>query len=365
MPLPPSVAVVPTSSFAAATELPDPVTSPSASPQPLLSVVICTLDEHESIGRVLDELAQALDGIQHEVIVVDDSPDERTADAVRRQQSSNPLRLVRRQGARGLSAAAIAGWDTAHGGVLAIMDGDGQHDPYMLRRLLDRMERDDADLAVASRYLESSRSGLHPLRHAVSRSGTWLSSALLGIPLADPLSGCFLMRRRWYERVRPKLSGLGFKILIDVAASAPERPVVSQLPTELRQRLGGESKLSLRVALDLLMLLLEKRSNGGWTARRQIILLRCLAAWVVQIVVCALLIATGLGNLWALLLAVVLSLPLAWSLRAPCRVLRPLAWVAAIMGLAATTRYVGLSWAMTLTADTLLGSLLLMPWGNA
>lgn len=359
--------MAPTPSFAATETAASLGTAslPSAAPQPLLSVVICTLNEHESIGRVLDELEQALDGIRHEVIVVDDSPDERTADAVRRQPSASPLRLVRRQGQRGLSAAAIAGWDAAHGDVLAIMDGDGQHDPYMLRRLLDRMERDGADLAVASRYLESRRSGLNPLRHAVSRSGTRLSSVLLGIPLADPLSGCFLMRRGWYQRVRPRLSGLGFKILIDVAASAPERPVVSQLPTELRQRLGGESKLSLRVALDLLMLLLEKRSHGRWTARRQITLLRCLAAWAVQLAACAVFVAAGVRVSWALLLAILLSLPLAWPMRALRSVLRPLAWVAVIMGLALTTRYLGLSWGMAVTADTLLGSLLVMPWGEA
>jgi dolichol-phosphate mannosyltransferase len=275
------------------------------------------------------------------------------------------LHVVRRRGTRGLSSAAIAGWDVAQGDVLAIMDGDGQHDPHMLRRLLDRMDLDGTDLAVASRYLESSRSGLNPLRHAVSRTGTRLSSMLLGIPLADPLSGCFLMRRSWYERVRPRLSGLGFKILIDVVASTPERPAVSQLPTELRQRLGGESKLSLRVALDLLTLLVEKRSQGRWTAARQIMLMRCLGAWIVQIAACFLFVTFGMSTPWALLLAVLLSLPLAWPMRALRRVLRPLAWVASIMVLVLATRYLGLPWGMALTAGTLLGSLPLMPWADA
>ncbi|MBD8900315.1 glycosyltransferase [Rhodanobacter sp. DHG33] len=359
--------MAPTPSFAATetTLLPGTPSSSSAGPQRLLSVVICTLNEHESIGPVLDELEQALAGVPHEVIVVDDSLDERTADAVRQQRSASPLHLVRRKGARGLSSAAIAGWDAAHGDVLAIMDGDGQHDPSMLRRLLERMEHDGADLAVASRYLESRRSGLNPMRHAVSRTGTRLSSLLLGIPLADPLSGCFLMRRSWYERVRPRLSGLGFKILIDVAASTSERPVVTQLPTELRQRLGGESKLSLRVALDLLMLLVEKRSHGRWTAPRQITLLRCVAAWVVQLAACGLLVAAGVHTPWALLLGILLSLPLAWPMPVLRRMLRPMVWVVSIMGLALITRYLGLSWGVALTAVTLLGSLIVMPWSNA
>jgi hypothetical protein len=65
------------------------------------------------------------------------------------------------------------------------------------------------------------------------------------------MSGCFLMRRDWYEAVRPSLSGLGFKILVDVVASGRRRPIVEQIPTVLRARAGGESKLDLRVAVDL------------------------------------------------------------------------------------------------------------------
>lgn len=234
---------------------------------PMLSLVICTLDEHEAIGGVLREVDQYLQGISHEIIVVDDSSDSRTADVVSAYAEEHPqVKLIRRYMASGLSSAAIKGWDAAQGRFLAIMDGDGQHDPALIRALLDKLSDSSIDVAVASRYLDSSHSGLNGLRHRLSRAGTWLTDVTLGVPLADPLSGCFAMTREWYAQVRRELSGLGFKILIDVVASGPCKPHTVQVPTLLRARAGGESKLDTRVVVDLIALLIEKRTRGRFTA---------------------------------------------------------------------------------------------------
>ena len=233
----------------------------------MLSLVVCTLDESEAIGGVLRELDQHLQGISYEIIVVDDSTDNRTADVVSAYAAEHPqVQLVRRFMASGLSSAAIKGWDVAKGRYLAIMDGDGQHDPSLIRMLLEKLSNPDVDVAVASRYLDSMHSGLQGLRHKLSRAGTWLTDVMLGVPLADPLSGCFAMTREWYSQVRRELSGLGFKILIDVVASGAKKPRTAQVPTLLRARTGGESKLDTRVVIDLIALLIEKRTRGRFTA---------------------------------------------------------------------------------------------------
>ncbi len=235
---------------------------------PTVSVVICTLDEHEAIGGVLDELRTELADVSHEIIVVDDSANDLTAMVVEAHGRAHPnVRLIRREGCGGLASAAIAGWDAARGETLAIMDGDGQHDPKLVGKMLRRRVETKADVVVASRYLESAQSGLCGARHLISRGGVMLSGLLLGLRLADPMSGCFLMRREWYESVRPQLSGLGFKILVDIVASGRRRPRVQQIPTLLRPRAGGESKLDLRVAVDLVALLIEKRTGGAVSAR--------------------------------------------------------------------------------------------------
>ena len=237
--------------------------------EPALSLVICTLDEHEAIGAVIEGAERALADVPHEIIVVDDSADELTAAAVLACAAGRPgLRLIRRAGERGLAAAAIAGWDAAHGRVLGVMDGDGQHDPASLKALWDQLAADGADVALASRYARrSGGTGLTGFRDRISRIGTFITHLLLGVRVSDPLSGLFLMRRSWFEHVRPRLSGVGFKILVDVIASGSRPPRTAETATRLRPRAGGASKLDVRVMADLAALLVEKSTRGLICAR--------------------------------------------------------------------------------------------------
>jgi dolichol-phosphate mannosyltransferase len=242
--------------------------------RPRLSLVICTLDEAEAIGAVVREARTRLAGAPHEIIVVDDSPGEATADVVRALAATDPaVRLIRRPGARGLASAAMAGWDMARGEVLGLMDGDGQHDPAVVAALLAALQARNADLAVASRYaprptgMAKPGTGLAGFRDALSRMGTRLTHLTLGCPLSDPLSGCFLMRADWYAAARPRLSGVGFKVLADIAVAGERRPCTVEVATTLRARLGGDSKLDLRVILELAAQVLETRTRGVVPAR--------------------------------------------------------------------------------------------------
>ncbi|HEX7758252.1 MAG TPA: glycosyltransferase [Caulobacteraceae bacterium] len=236
---------------------------------PELSLVICTLDEHECIGRVIGELDAALSSISHEIIVVDDSADERTADAVLSviARGGCNVRLIRRSGVRGLASAAIAGWDAARGEVLGVMDGDGQHDPRKLREIYDRLIASGADVALVSRYAGDTGTGLTGFRDIISRIATRVTRVALGVRVTDPMSGQFVFHRGWYDQVRPRLSGVGFKILLDVVASGSAAPRTVEARGALRPRIAGESKLDFRVMADLVALLIAKRTNGLLSAR--------------------------------------------------------------------------------------------------
>lgn len=234
-----------------------------------LSLVICTFNEAGSIDSVLRETLACLpSGLKAEIIVVDDSSDERTADVVRACAAADArVRLIRRTGERGLATAAAAGWRAARGEVLGLMDGDGQHDPAILANLFDAVAVKGADIAVASRYMPGAKTGLSGFRHGLSRCGTALVKIVTGTPTSDPLSGYFLFRRDWWRRAAPNLSPVGYKVLLDLALSGGGRPLVREVPTSLRARLAGESKLDLRVMAELLAQLVEKRTRGVISAR--------------------------------------------------------------------------------------------------
>ncbi|WP_175525635.1 glycosyltransferase [Bosea sp. OK403] len=225
--------------------------------------MICTLDESRSIAGVLAETQIALADLSYEIIVVDDSADDRTAAVVRSLISRDPrIRLLKRQGVRGLASACIAGWDIARGDILGVMDGDGQHDASLIAGMVDKLQAEQADIAVASRFRPDTQLGLSGFRRLLSTAGVGLSRLVIGAHTTDPLAGFFLQTRAWFEQARAGMSGVGFKILVDVLASGQRAPKVVEVSTSLRARIGGESKLDLRIMFELAAQLVEKRTGN-------------------------------------------------------------------------------------------------------
>ena len=234
---------------------------------PELSLVICTLNESAAIGGVLDEVRAELAGVDFEILVVDDSADDLTKQAVLAAAGDDPrVQVISRGGPRGLASAAIEGWEAARGRVLGVMDGDGQHDPSLLPRMLGQM-RGGADLAVASRFAPDASLGLKGVRRVISNVGTQVVRAVAGAATSDPLAGFFLQTRGVFQAARPKLTGVGFKILVDILLAGPRGLRVAEVATSLRVRQGGESKLDLRVMIELLAQLTERRTGGLLKAR--------------------------------------------------------------------------------------------------
>src|SRR6185436_935858 len=124
---------------------------------PALAVVVPTRNEADNVGRLIDELGQALEGITAEIIIVDDSDDEtprRVAEAA--QTSSVRVGLIwRKPGERegGLGGAVIAGLAATSARWVVVMDGDLQHPPALVPELLRQAENNDLDLVLASRFL--------------------------------------------------------------------------------------------------------------------------------------------------------------------------------------------------------------------
>jgi dolichol-phosphate mannosyltransferase len=235
---------------------------------PDLSLVICTLNEGAAIRSVIEEVTQTLAGINHEIIVVDDNSTDATQSEVLDLARTLPhVRLHVRVNERGLSSAAIKGWDIARGRFLGVMDGDGQHDPQAILALARMIMKGDKDLVCVSRYIGGTDTGLSFVRDLGSKVATLATGLVLSVPLTDPMSGCFMMTRDYYMSARPKLTGVGFKILVDVAASSSIKPRFGEVKAALRQRQGGQSKLDLRVVLDLGALLVEKATKGFLPAR--------------------------------------------------------------------------------------------------
>ena len=233
---------------------------PSFEDAPLeLAVIIPTFNEAANVEKLLGLLDQALTGIVWEAIFVDDDSGDGTAELIRAIGRTNiRVRVLQRLGRRGLSSAVIEGMMATSAPVLAVIDADLQHDETILPRLYAAV-RDGADLAVGSRYVGDGGVGeWDAKRHAASRGATMLAQRLLKTDLSDPMSGFFVISREALQASLPRLSGGGFKILLDIAASASEPLKVAELPYVFRTRTAGTSKLDLMVTAEYLKLVADK-----------------------------------------------------------------------------------------------------------
>jgi len=225
-----------------------------------LSVIVPTFNERSNVHELVRRLSEVLAGISWEVLFVDDDSPDGTADAVRElAQRDAHVRCVHRVGRRGLSSATIEGMLATSSPYLAVMDGDLQHDEALLPRMLDILRRDSVDVVIGSRYVEGGGVGdWAESRALISRWAGKLSRVVVRADLADPMSGFFMLRRESFHRALPRLSGIGFKILLDLFASSPTPLLFREVPFQFRPRHAGESKLDSQVAWEYLLLLLDK-----------------------------------------------------------------------------------------------------------
>ena len=226
-----------------------------------LAIVLPTLDERDNIAPLVERIAAALGSSGWEVLFVDDDSPDGTADAARALALTDPrVRVIQRIGRRGLASAAIEGMLATAAPYVAVMDADHQHDPALLPAMLEPVASGAADIAVASRFAPGgSAAGLSSAsREQGSRIANGLARRLTGVELADPMSGFFLLPTATARQLAPSLSGIGFKILLDLLATAPSPLRVTEVPMQFAQRRSGASKLDRAVALDFLVGLYDK-----------------------------------------------------------------------------------------------------------
>jgi len=220
-----------------------------------VSVIVPTYNERENIDELLSRIDASLKGVDYEVIVVDDSSPDGTAEHVIELSSKYPVRLVKRAGKLGLSSAILDGVKVCEGEYVVVMDADLQHPPEVIRDLLQRVR--ECDVVIASRYVRGGGTAGFPLvRRVISLGATFMARIL--IPQArrvkDPLSGFFLVKKAVIEKTKLAVPS-GYKVLIEVL-SQHDNLKICEVPYIFRARVRGKSKLSEKEILNFVKQLL-------------------------------------------------------------------------------------------------------------
>lgn len=234
-----------------------------------LAIIVPTFQERENIEPLLARLRAVLEGVDFEVVFVDDDSPDGTAEAVRQiGQGDRAVRVLHRIRRRGLASACLEGMLSTSAPYLAVIDADLQHDESILPKMLDCMRTGKYDLVIGSRHTHGGgMGGFSKERVALSNLGLQVSRLISRHELSDPMSGYFMLTRGFLEEVMRRTTSVGFKVLLDLVASAPRPVRFVEIPYVFRERERGQSKLDVNVGLEYLYLVIDKLV-GRWLPLR-------------------------------------------------------------------------------------------------
>ena len=247
-----------------------------------VSIIVPTYGEAENLPRLIPQLGAALAprGWEWEVIVVDDnSPDETPRVLSELARAYPQLRCLIRKEDRGLSSAVLAGINLARFDYLLVMDADLSHPPESVPALIDPLLDGRADFVIGSRYVEGGRTeDWGPLRWLNSFVATVLSRPFVG-RVKDSMAGFFALRRDTLL-AGDELNPIGYKIGLELMVKCRVQRAV-EVPIVFRNRVAGESKLSMREQfryLEHLSRLYDYKFPGGSGRVKFVIAAGCGAA---------------------------------------------------------------------------------------
>jgi len=219
----------------------------------MISVVVPTFNEAENLPVLLMKIEENLKEYEHEIIVVDDSSQDGTAEVAARLTDQYPVRVLVRKNERGLASAILYGFQHARGNILAVIDADLQHPPRYMPCFIGAI-KEGYDIVLGSRYIDGGRiEGWSKTRGLISKGAILLSKPLVR-DVKDPISGYLFVRRSVIEGV--KLNPTGYKLSLEILVKGRYNSV-KELPYTFKSRERGESKLRPREMLRYVALLVH------------------------------------------------------------------------------------------------------------
>lgn len=210
-----------------------------------VSVILPTYNERENIVPLIQSISRILSdaGIDYQIVVVDDNSPDGTAEAVTQRCSTwGTVKLILRNGQRGLATAAKAGIQESCGDVIVLMDADFSHDPQDLPALLWGVG--EYDLVNGSRYLSPGGFRGNVLARMFSNTINWFLRIVLKLKTTDNTNGFLAVKRsllnRWnLDRIFYGYGDFHFRLMYNASLSSA---AIREVPVIYRPRSKGQAK---------------------------------------------------------------------------------------------------------------------------
>ncbi len=215
-----------------------------------IGVVVPAYKERESIAQLVTEIRAHVASV--EIVVVDDSPDMSTVEALASLPQAG-LRVIHRTSKGGRGTAVIEGLTYLRDlkvDYAVEMDADFSHAPSQIPQLIEYSIAQRTDLLIASRYIPGSRIENWPVsRRVLSYVSNLVARAALRVPVSDYTNGFRVYSTRAIDVIIGHCGhlGKGFVNLSEILVNVYYRDLrVAQVPTVFINRLRGESSMSFQ-----------------------------------------------------------------------------------------------------------------------
>ena len=223
-----------------------------------LSIVIPVYNEKNNISLLLSKINSAINKMKYEIIIVDDSSNDGSKKILKKLSNKfkNLKVIFRNKKIRDLSKSCRDGFEKSKSDKILVMDGDLQHNPKYILRMIKMMKNKNCDVVVGVRDLINSRvKSLSFFRQSASYILIKFLHLIFGKKTIDPMSGFFLFKKKIYTKNKKLLFLKGFKILADLIY-VDKNISVKDLKINFEYRVKGSSKLNYKILIYLLQFII-------------------------------------------------------------------------------------------------------------
>lgn len=225
------------------------------------SIIVPIYKEEKNIARMISKVKSELNKkkINYELIFIDDDSLDNSKKIFENNKNKNTRFFVRKDKPRDLSKSVVFGFKKSKYKNLIVMDGDLQHNPKDLYKLISKFEKTNCDIVIGSRKLINyKKANLNPLRFIFSKLLNYIFNLIFDKKMIDPMSGFFLIKKSVFKNAEKKLILLGYKILIDIVLSSNKNLIIKEVIINFRIRDKGFSKMRLKILLQLILFITIK-----------------------------------------------------------------------------------------------------------
>ena len=222
------------------------------------SIVIPVYNESKNLPLLISQIYKVLKNHTFELIIIDDNSSDGTFEVLNKIKKKN-FRFFIRKKKRDLSRSCVLGFNKSKYKNILVMDGDLQHQPKDIKKLLKIFQLKKAHIVIGSRELFTRKKhNLSFMRLSASRILIFIVNILLGNKTSDPMSGFFIFKKEIFTTNKYKLFNKGYKILMDLIYLDEKYQKIYDVKINFANRKKGESKMNMKILLSLIYMILYK-----------------------------------------------------------------------------------------------------------